>query len=218
MSEDPDVIRRRIERTRADLGADVDLLSQKVDPRQVVRRRTNNVRRFLWTARDRVMGSAYDARRDTAGAVSSGTQRVADTASSAASSAADVVTSAPRVARQQTQGNPLAAGVVAFGVGYIVGSLLPPSEPEQRLGAQVKETAQEPVTQELSSAAQQAKQQLREPAQRAAESVKATAQEAASTVKKEGAAAATDVTDQAQESTQAVREGQPSTGQPYLGA
>jgi hypothetical protein len=47
---------------------------------------------------------------------------------SAASSVADAASSAPDMARRQTRGNPLAAGLIALGVGWLASSLLPLTE------------------------------------------------------------------------------------------
>jgi hypothetical protein len=41
----------------------------------------------------------------------------------------------------QTQGNPLAAGLIAFGVGWLAASLIPASRPEQQAAAKAKEHA-----------------------------------------------------------------------------
>ena len=83
---------------------------------------------------------------------------------------------------RQTQGNPLAAGLIAFGVGWLVSSLLPASEKEKQLAQQAetavrehKDTLLEPAKQ----AAQEIGEQLKPAAQEAVESVKATAQDAA---------------------------------------
>jgi hypothetical protein len=126
-----------------------------------------------------------------------------------ASSAADTVRSAPETVRRRAQGNPLAAGLVAFGAGWLLSSLLPASQPEQQVATQVKDFAVEqgrPVAQELSQAGQQAAGELRESAQQRAETVKQTAADAASTVKGETQAAASDVKGQAQASAGRVRD------------
>ena len=110
--------------------------------------------------------------------------------------------------RQQTQGNPLAAGLIAFGVGWLVSSLLPASQKEMELAQQAesavrehKDTLLEPAKQ----AAQEIGEQLKPAAQDAVESVKATAQDAAETVKSEGQSAVQDVQGQAQQSTETVK-------------
>jgi hypothetical protein len=51
------------------------------------------------------------------GTISSKASAARDTLASTASSAADVASSAPNMARRRTQGNPLAAGLIAFGAG-----------------------------------------------------------------------------------------------------
>ena len=82
------------------------------------------------------------------------------------------------MARQKTQGNPLAAGVIAFGAGWLLSSLLPASEKEKQVAAAVKDKASEhsdKLTAPLSEAAQQATENLREPAKQAVESIKSTA-------------------------------------------
>ncbi len=120
-----------------------------------------------------------------------------DRASSVAGSIGDTATSAPSVARQKTQGNPLAAGLIAFGVGWLASSLLPASEKEQQAATAVKDKASEhsdTLTAPIKEAAGNAKENLRAPAQDAVQSVKGTATEATATVKHEAAAAKDDVT------------------------
>ncbi len=64
---DPDVIRSDIERTRLELGQDVDALADKVNPAKAAQRQTDKVRRAATRLKDRVMGSAGDVRRLDAG-------------------------------------------------------------------------------------------------------------------------------------------------------
>jgi uncharacterized protein YjbJ (UPF0337 family) len=120
-----------------------------------------------------------------------------DKASSVASSIGDTATSAPTIARQKTRGNPLAAGMIAFGVGWLASSLLPATEKEQEAASAVKDKASEhsdTLTAPIKEAAGNAKENLRAPAQDALQSVKGTATEATATVKDEAAAAKDDVT------------------------
>ena len=113
--------------------------------------------------------------------------------------------SAPSQLRAQAQGNPLAAGVIAFGVGWLVSSLLPASQVEQQAALKVKENAA-PVSGVITDAAKDAAQNLKEPVQEAVQSVRDTATEAADTVKQEGRSAAGDVRDQAQDAKDTVQE------------
>ena len=119
-----------------------------------------------------------------------------DKASSVASSVGDAATAAPSAARQKTQGNPLAAGLIAFGAGWLISSLLPASEKEKQAASTVKDKAGEhsdTLTAPLKEAAGNAKENLQGPAQDAVTSVKDKATDAASTVKDEAASAKDDV-------------------------
>ena len=60
---------------------------------------------------------------------------------SALCSAQSAVTGAPAQLTSQARGNPLAAGLIAFGVGLLAGSLLPTSAAEQQAATKVKDAA-----------------------------------------------------------------------------
>ena len=90
----------------------------------------------------------------------------------------------------------MAAGLIAFGAGLLLSSLIPASEKE-REAADALKTAAEPMTTELTEAAKDMAEGLKEPAREAMENVKATATDAAEHVKAEGQTAAADVKDRA---------------------
>ena len=216
-ASDPEQIRREIERTQAALSQDVDALTDKVTPGKIVERRVDRARDAATKLKEKVMGSDPHGSGGYGGggvrsAASQTADRVSGTASSAASSvqdaastAADAVQQAPQAIRRQTRGNPLAAGLIAFGAGWLVSSLLPASRREQELADQAKQVAQEKVQPVLQQVAGEVGDNLREPAQQAAESVKATAQDAKDTVADEGRSAAQDVSGRAQHATGTVR-------------
>ncbi|WP_431947111.1 DUF3618 domain-containing protein [Micromonospora marina] len=203
MSTDPEQIRREIEATRNNLSSDVDALAYKVSPSRIVDDRKQRVRSALTNVKDKVMGTASDLGHSSGHAAhsvgdhaSSMASSVGDKAQSAAATVSDAAHRAPQVVRQKSEGNPIAAGVIAFGVGMLVSSLIPATRRERQVAAQVKEKAAEHggvVKEKLGEVAGELKDELREPAQHAAESVKATAQDAAYTVKDDGRAAAHDV-------------------------
>lgn len=181
-TQTPEEIRRDIERTRYELATDVDTLHEKVSPSAIAHRRTQATKNRLGSVKDRVMGSAHDA---------------SSSASSTGSDVAGSVKQAPSAVRQQTQGNPLAAGVIAFGAGWLISSLLPSSEKEQQATMAAKDQVQEhsdALTAPLKEAAQGAKDNLQPKAQEAADSVKSTATDAAGTVKGEAQSAKDDLT------------------------
>jgi len=180
-NQDPEAIRRDIDRTRGRLSEDVDVLAESVTPSAVAKRTTQRVTGRASRLKETVMGKANDA----AGSATS-------TGSDTMHGAADAVTSAPDKARQQARGNPLAAGAVALAAGWLIGSLLPASEKERELASAAKEQAQ-PLMDEAKSMASEAVENLKEPAQEAAQSLKETAQEGVENVRGEGASAAQDV-------------------------
>ena len=227
-SSDPEQIRREIERTQAALSQDVDALTEKVTPGKIVERRVDRARDTATRLKEKVMGSDSYARHGSGGgsvlsAASTATDRVSGTASSAASSVQDAASSAagtvqdaattaagavqeaPAAIRRQTRGNPLAAGLIAFGAGWLVSSLLPATRREQELADQAKQVAQERVQPVAQQVAAEVKENLREPAQQAAESVRSTAQDARDTVADEGRFAAQDVQGRAQDAAGTVR-------------
>ncbi len=195
-SDDPDVIRADIERTRSELSRDVNALGESVTPGHLARKSADKVKDRAVGLKDRVMGSASDAGHAT----SQGASSMAQGASSMASSVGDATHGAASTVKAQARGNPLAAGLIALGAGWLLGSLLPASSKEQQAAEAVKDRAA-PLLDEAQSTAKQVAQEgvenLKEPAQEAVQSVKEHAQGAAQTVKEEGQSAAQDVRDSA---------------------
>jgi len=203
-TSDPDVIRRQIDDTRRELSYDVDALNEKVNPARVMDRRVTAAKSRVGRMKERVMGSVDDTTSSAQGMASS----AADSVQSAASSAAEAVQQAPDTIVRQTQGNPLAAGLIAFGTGWLISSLLPASEKEKQLAQQAETVVREhkdALLEPAKEAAQEMADQLKPAAQQAVEEVKATAQDAAQTVKEEGKAAAQEVQGQAEQSKQTVK-------------
>ena len=194
-SSDPDEIRQEIEATRANLSQDVNALTDRAKPANVARRQVDKVRDAAGGLKDKVIGSMP----------STGSSGSSGSSGGGGSALSDRASSAPSQVRAQTQGNPLAAGLIAFGVGWLASSLLPASQVEQQAAQKVKDNAA-PVTGAISDAAKEAAQNLKQPAQDAAQSVKQTATDAAETVKGEGQSAATDVRDQAADAKDTVQQ------------
>jgi ElaB/YqjD/DUF883 family membrane-anchored ribosome-binding protein len=156
----PEEIQRDIETTRNSLRDDVDRFTEKVSPGRVVGRRVDRVKDGAATMRERVMGAVPD------------TGQVRD----AATTVGDTAAAAPQAVRRQTQGSPLAAGVVAFGIGMVLAGLVPATEREQQLARSAQQSAKGP----LQEKAKEIASELRDPAQQAVEQVKETASAAAS--------------------------------------
>ncbi|MEU7578912.1 DUF3618 domain-containing protein [Streptomyces sp. NPDC041068] len=174
MGATPDELRQDADTTRAHLAQTADRLAEKVSPQRVVRRRSRAARQRLGTVKDRVMGTAGTG-RDRLSA------RTHETAA-ASERLGQQVREAPEAIRSQARGTPLAAGLVAFGTGVLLGGLFPASEAEERAGQRLRERSEElagPVKETVREAAEGVKEEMREPVREAAESVKGTAQDAA---------------------------------------
>lgn len=197
MAEEPDRLRQDIENTRASLTRDVDLLAEKTSPTKVAQRR--------WSAvKEKVMGSPDSGRHGTTDSVKDKASSAADTVKDKASSAADAVKdkastvtgkagdtahgvadsvrSAPQSVVRQAQGNPLAAGIIAFGAGMLAATLIPVSDAERRAGQQLKDHSGD-LTDKVKDVAAEMKDDLQGTVQQAAGQVKETAQDAAGQVK-----------------------------------
>lgn len=190
MSENPDAIRADIEQTRQRLGYDVDAVADKVTPSHIAHRQTARIKGAVSGVKDRVMGSADDTAESARDALSDAGQSVGQT---------------KQKVTQKTKGNPLAAGLIAFGAGLLLSSLVPPSEKERELSQTLKEKA-EPLTQQLQGAASEVASNLKEPAQDALQSVKDTAAEGTENVKQEAKDQGSAVQDRARVAQQNLRQ------------
>ena len=184
MAQEPDRLRQEIEGTRASLTRDVDMLANKTSPKRVAQRRWNSVK-------DKVMGTS-----ETAGnATSEAAHTAVDTVQDKASDVAESVRNAPQAVAQQTQGNPLAAGIIAFGIGMLAATLIPVTDVERRAGRQLKENSGE-LTDRVKDVAGELKDDLSGTVQQAVGQVKETAQDAAQTTKDQATSSAQDAKDE----------------------
>ncbi|WP_263091097.1 DUF3618 domain-containing protein [Curtobacterium sp. RIT-PI-V] len=185
----PDEIRADIERTRGELGSDVDALADKVSPSSIAHRQTEKVKSRFQGVRESVMGAADSAK---------------SSASGSASGAADHAKDVAQRGVEQAKGAPLAIGLIAFGAGWLVSSLIPASDKEEELAVELKDKAA-PLVDEVKEQAKDAGSQLGDAAKGHAQDLKGTAQDAAQTVKDEAQGAASDVQDHAKGAADDVR-------------
>jgi hypothetical protein len=176
----PQEIQSQIEQTRQTLSSDVDRLTDKVSPSKVVGRRVESIKGTATSVKDRVMGSAE------------GVRGAGDALGSTASSIGDAASEAPQAVRRQTQGNPLAAGLIAFGVGWLASSVFPASQPERQLAAAAQDRATE-LAEPLKATAQELAGNLQEPLQQSVDQIKATATDAANQTAEHARSAVQDV-------------------------
>lgn len=207
MGTTPDELRSEMEARRAHLAHNVDLLADRVAPGRIARRHVHAARKRLTDVKERVMGTASNTpssatahaqARQVGDAAGQPTEHVSSTASRPSGQKPEPAHQAPAHAHRGTQGDPLAAGIIAFGIGMLAGTLLPVSEAAQRVGSQLREHADDlvqPLKEAANEAVQTAKQELREPAQEALQSVESTAQEAVETTKNSARHAAEETAD-----------------------
>ncbi|MEW2141339.1 DUF3618 domain-containing protein [Micromonospora vinacea] len=211
MSSDPDRIRREIETTRNELSNDVDALTDKVNPRRIAGDRVGQARGAFTRAKEKVMGSSSHMGQEAGQRMSHMAGSVRDETRSlghqsreamgslghqsreAMGSVRDEARSLGHQSREQAQGNPVAAGLVAFGVGLLAASLIPPSGRERQLAGRARGMVSEhsdQLREQASQVGHQMQDNLREPAQQAAQSVRSSAQQGVSAVRDQGRSAA----------------------------
>jgi len=148
----------------------LDAIGDHVSPGRIIERRKNRVVSSVAGARDRVMG----------------------TATSSTESVSDGVKGIPDAVSAKTQGSPLGAGLVAFGLGFVVAAAFPPSSREKQMAGQLMANA-EPLKEELVDAGKEMAEGLKPPAQESLDHVKESATTAAQEVKSSATDAADNV-------------------------
>ena len=163
MGETTEGLRQDIEDTRSAMSGTLEAIGDRVSPGRILERRRTRMVGWIRDAKDKVMGTADEVTNH----IGEGAHHIR----SAPSTAVDGMASG-------TRGTPIVAGSIAFGVGVLIGSLVPPSRAEQRLGEQAR-AATEPLKNELQEAGREMVDHLREPVQNAIGTVKETAQDGA---------------------------------------
>ena len=147
-SNSPEEIQQDIDRTRQDLRENVDALQEKVSIKGAANRSADKVKESVSNVKDTIMGKADSAKESVASAGGSAGQL-------------------PDRARRTTQGNPLAVGLGAFAIGWLVGSLIPASQREREAVEKVGPELAAPVQDVVSHAQEKGKQALQEVAEEA---------------------------------------------------
>lgn len=197
MGNDTEALRQDIESTRANMSETLDAIGDRVIPGRVMERNKNRVANRFQSARDRVMGTASSAQGSVAGAAHSLTDRAGE--------ATATLRHSPDAVVERTEGSPMVAGALAFGVGFLVAAIFPPSQAERALGERAREAAQ-PIREEVMAATHEVAEHLREPVQSAASTVKDSISESAQTVGDEAKSAVQEAKSNAQGAAATVQE------------
>jgi gas vesicle protein len=199
MGQTADELRREVAARRADISRDLDAIGDKVSPKQAIQRRRIAVRMRARDMKEAVMGTADE----TVGTMSEATESARGRIGQELTHAGEQVSNAPEMAKQRVQGNPLAAGLIAFGVGMLAASLIPESRRERELTRYAEDGLQKARGQ-LQEAGQEVMGELRDDAREAVEQVREVAGDAASAITDQGKEAATHVTEEARSSAEHV--------------
>jgi gas vesicle protein len=153
--------------------------------------------------RERVMGTADDVKTSANDTVHSGVATTQHGAEQLAETARELPGQARDQVRTQTQGNPLAAGLIAFGGGLLTAYMFPTSQVERRAAGQVREAA-EPAVRDLKETGRSVAEDLKDTAAQAADEVKQTASSSAQRIADDAKDAADDVRSHASSATETV--------------
>ena len=201
----PEEIRQEIERTRAELSENVNALGDSASPSNIARGQVDKVKEGAAGLKERVFGSPDDRYDD--GLMGDARSRLSDSGDNAAgmvSDARQAVSDAPQQLKSGTRGNPIAAGLIAMGIGALIGGLIPASQKETEAAAQLKEAA-EPLVDQAKQMANEAKDNLQPVVQDAVGSMKSVAKDAGDNVKQDAVQAKDEVTDEAKTSADNVK-------------
>ena len=160
-------LRSEIDDSRARLGQTADAIGDKVLPGRIIERQKQSAASSLRGVRDRVMGTAESAGHG-----------ISDTASSTVGQ----VKHAPDALAQRTEGSPLVAGAVAFGIGLLAAAMIKPTEPERQAVTKLTDAAPD-LRSKVEEAGHELASSVKEHASEAAEEVKSSVTDSASTVK-----------------------------------
>jgi hypothetical protein len=181
MGASTEELKNDIAATRSDMSETLDAIGDRVSPGRIIERRKARMSMGVQSLRDRVMGTVHDA---------------TDAVRGVGDELGGNVGGVPEKVRQGTEGAPLVAGALAFGVGFLVASITPTSAVEEQAAEKLIEKV-DPVKEEALSMAKDMAEHLKEPATESARAVAETAKQGARDVATEVKTAAQETRDQA---------------------
>lgn len=210
-------VRREITQTRGELGETIEALEErinqtkesvvdKVTPSRIWERKTAGIRSrvdhlgaTIGGSRQAVTGSVTGARAAVM-QKSTTTERtgesMARTKSTGRATAQDL--------SERAESNPMAAGLLALGAGFLAATLLPPTERERQAAGRLQSGLQ-PLKEQATSIGKDIAGDLQQSAQGSVEQLKGQAAEAAERVKEDARSSSEEVKEQAQSATSRVK-------------
>jgi len=196
MGATEDQLKQEADLQRSRMGDTLDAIGDRLSPERMVERRKAAVGQKLRSVRETLMGSpdysepaTLRRRAEAGGAMSS--------AADALQAAGTQAQQAPKMIADQARGNPVAAGIIAFGTGLLFATLLPQSRTEQRVVEDAKPQLRQ-VADELKDAGREIASEAKDHAQEAAGEVKSTGADATSKVRNQAGRSAREVKDEVQ--------------------
>lgn len=186
-------LQRDIEMQRARMGDTMDAIGDRLSPNRMIERRRAAVGQSFRTAKNSIMGSP-DYQEPLSSKVRNTTGSLASSAADTAQTALDKAQHAPEAIADQTRGNPIAAGLIAFGAGLLAATVVPPTRTERR----AVDAAQPQL--------QQAKQSLTEAGRDVAAQAKSHAADATEALKSSASESMSSLGDQARDAAQTTRQ------------
>jgi gas vesicle protein len=204
---------------RQSIATDLELMGDRVSPSRIAERRKAQLRERVTGFRNTIFGTSDRPRSPRAvgygqaygaptsigqpqyGEYGDEGQSLSDRAGGAIDSVKDHT---PDSLGQVTEGNPLGAAVVGFGIGILAASLLPSSPDEQRVANKLQGTLEDTAA-DLGRSGKEAVDNIKPEAQQAVEDVKESAKDSVESVKSDAQSKAEDVKDTAQTKTDEVR-------------
>jgi hypothetical protein len=193
-----DELKRTAEIDRARMGNTLEAIGDRLSPERVVERRKAAVGQGFRRMREAVMGSP-GYQEPVTQRLREGAQETASSATDAARTAVTKVQHAPEALAEQARGNPLAAGLVAFGAGLLVATAFPKTQTEQRV-VDAARPQLDLAEEELRDAGRELAQGTKEEAKTAAHEMSAAGKDALSNVADEAKTSAHNVAEEARPS------------------
>jgi gas vesicle protein len=178
MGQSTTEVRQDIERTRDEMSGTIDAIADRTSPSRVVGRQRRRMLERVRSLRDQVMGSADQLTTSAHDTLQSGRESTQHGMEQVGERARELPDQARQQVSSQTQGNPLAAGLVAFGGGLLAAYLIPSSRPERQATSQIRDSAA-PALDEVKEAGRDVVDEIKTSAQQAAEEVKETVSDSA---------------------------------------
>ena len=197
MGQTPDQLRRDIETTRDHLGNTLGAIEDHVSPRAIMDRRRSAMADRWRSARDAVMGRVDDM-----------TSSASETAQDVGGNASSAVRDAPHMVAQGAQGNPWAAGVIAFGAGLLAAQLVPATRTEQKEVRRVVEEVK-PLAEDAKQVASDIGSDLTQQGRERVEGLKGDVADAASAVRGTARSTTEDTREAGRAAAQDVRQAGP---------